>query len=340
MGGASNHENAHGDVVQLTDNSGTVLWTYEYDAFGVEKNPDPNDENPWRFCGEYFDRETGTVYLRARHYDARIGRFTQQDGWGYANIYDPLGLNLYTYCNGNPVMWIDPSGHSKAGDFFRGLGKAYFDGFRDFFVGQWEFVKGVVTDPVGTYISYASDPWNWLPPGVKMMRDYVTTVGGIWSGIFKGDFEPAAYAMGGNTAAGLEMLVTYGVVKGVSGIKNVRPLRFGSNDLVYGPSAGGKLLALQRSAGGKLLTDLPKPANSSWIDFSTNKINATVESGNYIRFDLTHMKDISGVLNNTGQYAGKVTAQELRYIQNNWGRLRGGVKFYKNGVEVKAPWEK
>ena len=35
--------NAHGDVVQLTDDMGAVLWYYDYDAFGNEKNPDPND---------------------------------------------------------------------------------------------------------------------------------------------------------------------------------------------------------------------------------------------------------------------------------------------------------
>jgi len=95
--------NAHGDVVQLTDDMGAVLWYYDYDAFGNEKNPDPNDTNAFRYCGEYFDTETGTIYLRARYYDPRIGRFTQQDP-----ISD--GLNWYTYANNSPVMFIDPSG--------------------------------------------------------------------------------------------------------------------------------------------------------------------------------------------------------------------------------------
>lgn len=39
------------------------------------KNPDPNDSNVFRYCGEYFDKETGTYYLRARYYDPAIGRF-------------------------------------------------------------------------------------------------------------------------------------------------------------------------------------------------------------------------------------------------------------------------
>jgi len=32
--------NGHGDVVQLIDESGTLTKTYEYDAFGVEKDAD------------------------------------------------------------------------------------------------------------------------------------------------------------------------------------------------------------------------------------------------------------------------------------------------------------
>jgi YD repeat-containing protein len=57
--------NAHGDVVGLTDGSGTVTKGYRYDAFGVEQDPSSTDNNVWRYCGEMFDRETGTVYLRA-----------------------------------------------------------------------------------------------------------------------------------------------------------------------------------------------------------------------------------------------------------------------------------
>jgi YD repeat-containing protein len=55
--------NAHGDVVQLTNASGAVVKSYNYDAFGVEKAPDANDANPWRYCGEYWDSGSGTYYL-------------------------------------------------------------------------------------------------------------------------------------------------------------------------------------------------------------------------------------------------------------------------------------
>ena len=101
---------AHGDVTQLADASGTVTKSYDYDAFGKEKNIDDNDTNPFRYCGEYFDLSSGTYYLRARYYDPTIGRFLSEDTYK-GKATDPLSLNLYTYCENNPIVFIDPSGH-------------------------------------------------------------------------------------------------------------------------------------------------------------------------------------------------------------------------------------
>ena len=69
-----------------------------------------SDTNPFCYCGEYYDKETGTVYLRARSYDPSIGRFISRDSFA-GKIEDPLSLNLYTYCHNNPIIGTDPSGH-------------------------------------------------------------------------------------------------------------------------------------------------------------------------------------------------------------------------------------
>ena len=111
--------NAHGDVAQRTDALGNLLKNYRYDAFGNEENPEPLDVNPFRYCGEYFDRETGDYYLRARSYDPRTGRFTAEDSTrssevslpGDKKTIDPLSLNLYIYCRGDSINFIDPSGN-------------------------------------------------------------------------------------------------------------------------------------------------------------------------------------------------------------------------------------
>ncbi len=103
-------QNAHGDVVNLTDKDGKVTKKYTYDAFGVEKNIDKNDTNAFRYCGEYYDTETGTIYLRARYYNPTTGRFISRDSFA-GRKSDPLSLNLYTYCRNNPLRYVDPSGH-------------------------------------------------------------------------------------------------------------------------------------------------------------------------------------------------------------------------------------
>uniref|UniRef100_UPI0040272690 RHS repeat-associated core domain-containing protein n=1 Tax=Agathobacter sp. TaxID=2021311 RepID=UPI0040272690 len=49
---------------------------------------------------------TQQYYLHARFYNPVIGRFTQED------TYYGDGLNLYQYCQANPVGYVDPSGHN------------------------------------------------------------------------------------------------------------------------------------------------------------------------------------------------------------------------------------
>ena len=90
-----------------------MIITYTYDAFGVEKNIDDSDTNAFRYCGEYYDKETATVYLRARYYNPSTGRFISRDSFA-GRRSDPLSLNLYTYCANNPILYFDPSGHDAA----------------------------------------------------------------------------------------------------------------------------------------------------------------------------------------------------------------------------------
>lgn len=103
-------QNAHGDVVNLTNTDGEVTKKYTYDAFGVEKNIDDSDTNAFRYCGEYYDAETGTIYLRARYYNPTTGRFISRDSYAGKNE-DPLSLNRYTYCHNNPLIFVDLDGH-------------------------------------------------------------------------------------------------------------------------------------------------------------------------------------------------------------------------------------
>lgn len=86
-----------------------VITEYEYDAYGNQKDIVASDTNPFRYCGEYYDEESGLIYLRNRYYDPEIERFITEDP-----IQD--GMNWYAYCANNPVMFTDPSGLLKKGD--------------------------------------------------------------------------------------------------------------------------------------------------------------------------------------------------------------------------------
>ena len=49
-------------------------------------------------------------YLRARYYDMVKGNFLTEDSC-LGDIREPLTLNRYSYCIGNPLFYDDPSGH-------------------------------------------------------------------------------------------------------------------------------------------------------------------------------------------------------------------------------------
>jgi RHS repeat-associated protein len=101
--------NGHADITALTDANGTVTASYYYDAFGVTTSQSGGADNPFRYAGYEFDKETGLYYLKSRFYDAKIARFTQSDSYT-GNNSDPLSLNLYTYVLNNPLRYLDPTG--------------------------------------------------------------------------------------------------------------------------------------------------------------------------------------------------------------------------------------
>ena len=93
----------HGSVIRLTSRETKKMEIFHYDAFGNEQQLNENNTNPFRYCGQYFDKETGNLYLRARYYNSSNGRFTTEDP-----AFD--GLNWYVYCNNNPINSVDPTG--------------------------------------------------------------------------------------------------------------------------------------------------------------------------------------------------------------------------------------
>ncbi len=104
-----------GTVRVVTDHEGVVKEDSSSDPFFDGRTPGPQPRNRHRFTGEWFDDETGLVYLRARYYDPRIGRFISKDPSGIRG-----GSNMYRYVGNDPVNARDPSGRVQIrGDNFQ-----------------------------------------------------------------------------------------------------------------------------------------------------------------------------------------------------------------------------
>ncbi|MBR1759090.1 MAG: RHS repeat-associated core domain-containing protein [Lachnospiraceae bacterium] len=105
--------NLQGDVTSIINDSGTVVGSYVYDAWGKATSITGTiaQANPIRYRGYYFDDETGFYYLRSRYYDPEICRFVNADSFAYAGANrEFISFNLFAYCLNNSVKHQDQSG--------------------------------------------------------------------------------------------------------------------------------------------------------------------------------------------------------------------------------------
>ena len=112
--------NIRGDVIGIYDENGVRIVKYSYDAWGnctigsSTTNISLARANPIRYRGYYYDEDTKLYYLNARYYCPEWRRFISPDSTEYLDPETPNGLNLYAYCNNDPINFADPTGHSVA----------------------------------------------------------------------------------------------------------------------------------------------------------------------------------------------------------------------------------
>ena len=101
--------NLFGDVIGIYNTNGIKVGGYAYDAWGNHAvTLDTNGiatRNPIRYRGYYYDTESGLYYLNARYYNPEWRRFISPDDTAYLDPESVNGLNLYAYCNNNPVNY-------------------------------------------------------------------------------------------------------------------------------------------------------------------------------------------------------------------------------------------
>ena len=163
--------NLQGDVVALTNSSGTVIARYTYDPWGkvtavtnasgtaITSATDIANLNPLRYRGYTYDTESGLYYLQTRYYDPDTGKFINADSpefalLGAVSIRDG---NLFSYAGNNPINCLDADG--KLIDIIWDVASLAFS------------VVDVVCNP--------DDPWAWigLAGDLVDLVPFVTCVG-------------------------------------------------------------------------------------------------------------------------------------------------------------------
>ena len=156
-----------GDVINIINESGSIVTTYTYSAFGEVLSVTGTlastigARNPFRYRSYYYDNETGWYYLNSRYYDPTVGRFLSADSTDVLTA-TPNALtdkNLFAYCDNNPVMRKD-----NGGEFWDTI----FD------------VVSLVSSVVEVCVN-PTDPWAWagLAGDVVDLIPGVTGVGEI-----------------------------------------------------------------------------------------------------------------------------------------------------------------
>ncbi|MBR1813780.1 MAG: hypothetical protein IJ773_08155 [Lachnospiraceae bacterium] len=157
--------NGQGDVTGLVDSGNNVVVSYEYDSWGKVTDIDDysgcflSNLNPIGYRAYVYDQETGLYYLGKRYYDAGAGRFIGPDAVAVINskkrtLYE---LNLYAYCDNNPVKRKD------LGGFF------------------WETVWDVLSlgESIAVVLADPWDPMNWFALSGDIVDVAIPCIGGL-----------------------------------------------------------------------------------------------------------------------------------------------------------------
>jgi RHS repeat-associated protein len=160
----------HGSVRTLTDPSGAITDSYDYDAFGnliYRSGTTPND---YLYSGEQFDASLGFYYLRARYMNPASGRFWTMDSFE-GRTSDPPSLHKYSHAHGNPTNQVDPSGNFSLSEAVQTVQSYAISAA--VFLGYNQALHRVV-DRVGSALNIAS----FLGGGDEYRYEYVSVAGG------------------------------------------------------------------------------------------------------------------------------------------------------------------
>lgn len=180
--------NLQNDIIALIDEDGNTVVNYTYDSWGKilsitgSLKDTVGQQNPFRYRGYYYDKETGMYYLKNRYYDPELRRFISSDAVTtlIASTETLHNRNLYTYCNQNPLTRSDSNGHlwteiiGLAGAAIS-LGKQLLVDKKEM---SWKVVAQAALDGISAAVGASAAKWGW-----QVVTNVATTVvGGVLNG--------------------------------------------------------------------------------------------------------------------------------------------------------------
>lgn len=124
------HLNGIDSVGEITDSSGSILSSYQYDPWGNILTSQEGIENHRNFLSHFLDKESNLTYFGARYYDPATSRFITQDPF-LGKLENPISLHRYLYAHANPFYYVDLYGYEaieKEEGFWRKAFKGFVEG--------------------------------------------------------------------------------------------------------------------------------------------------------------------------------------------------------------------
>ena len=103
--------NGHRDVTWTADSVGEVSGTLRYDPYGNLDASTGSYLPAFRYQGSWLDSSAGLAWVVTRWYAPTLGRFLTEDSL-LGDLLDPADRHLYIYGHGDPIVELDPNGHT------------------------------------------------------------------------------------------------------------------------------------------------------------------------------------------------------------------------------------
>jgi RHS repeat-associated protein len=299
------HPDRQGNIVLLTDGSGSTAADYQYDPNGVLVSASGSfaASNRFRYLGGLgvWDNDDGTLHARARTYHPRLGSFLSNDPL-FGSIQEGQSLNRYLYALGDPFGFSDPSGFSPVTPSIYLSPPAY---------SFWNTFSQDLATRLG-YIAVG------FAPGVGEAMDLEVV----------GDPNASPFAKSLASASLAASIKSGGFALNFGGLRRALAREVGSEGtfvyrgLAKGEDATTGLTARSPGAGNSEISHVAGKMQSQWISTTKDKATAIEKYGEHgvVRIDLSKVQssisDVSGGFLNGGRMSNWARRDQEVLIQN------------------------